>query len=104
MFEFQAICGGPRSAFDYIEVASCYHTVLISQIPQMTDETKDMMRRFIALIDEFYERHVKLVLLAEVSCESLYVGTQLKFEFARTLSRLTQMRSQNYLQLAHKFA
>ena len=100
-FDFQAICGGPRSQEDYIELARCYQTVLVSGIPQLTRDTEDEARRFISLVDEFYDRNVKLIVSAEVSLEELYRGRKLEFEFQRTRSRMQEMQSQEYLARPH---
>ena len=100
-FTFQAICQTERSATDYIELSRRYHTVFVGQVPQMDDKINDAARRFIALVDEFYERHVKLIISAETPMEELYVGKGLAFEFKRTLSRLQEMQSKDYLSLEH---
>ncbi len=100
-FDFAAICDGPRSQSDYIELARCYHTVLISDVPQLTHLLENQARRFIALVDEFYDRKVKLVLSAAVPLPQLYVGDRLRFEFQRTRSRLEEMQSHDYLAASH---
>jgi cell division protein ZapE len=101
-FEFTELCDGPRSQNDYIELAREFHAVLISNIPQMSVAKDDRARRFINLVDEFYDRNVKLVLSAEVSLDQLYTGGRLSFEFERTQSRLLEMQSHDYLALEHK--
>ena len=101
-FEFADLCHGPRSQNDYIELARCFHTVIISQIPQMSAQQDDCARRFINLIDEFYDRNVKLILSAQVPLAALYTGTRLAFEFERTRSRLIEMQTQDYLAREHK--
>lgn len=101
-FDFPALCDGPRSQNDYIELSRIYHAVLISNIPQMGAKNDDLARRFINLVDEFYDRHVKLVVSAEVPLESLYCGGRLEFEFQRTISRLLEMQSHNYLAREHR--
>ena len=101
-FHFAELCEGPRSAADYIEIAREHHTVLISRMPQLTAEREDPARRFINLVDEFYDRGVKLLIAAEVAQEQLYVGRKLAFEFQRTQSRLTEMHTQEYLARPHK--
>lgn len=101
-FEFEALCDGPRSQNDYIDIACEYHAVLIGNIPVLGGNKDDQARRFINLVDEFYDRHVKLVLSAEVSLHELYAGGRLEFEFQRTESRLLEMQSHEYLALAHK--
>ena len=100
-FTFDAICKTERSAADYIEISRGFHTVFVGQVPQMDDSLNDAARRFIAMVDEFYERHVNLILSAEVPMEELYVGKGLAFEFKRTLSRLQEMQSKEYLSLEH---
>ena len=101
MFEFRDICDGPRSQTDYIELSRLYHTVLIANVEQMGQATDDIARRFIAMVDEFYERNVKLIMSAEVSMEMLYIDGQLNFEFRRCLSRLKEMQSHDYLAAQH---
>ena len=100
-FSFEAICGGPRSAADYIELSRSYNTIFVGHIPQMDNTQNDAARRFIALVDEFYERHVKLIISAAVPLEELYTGTGLAFEFERTYSRLQEMQSHDYLASEH---
>lgn len=100
-FDFAAVCEGPRSAADYIEMAREYHTVLVSGIPVLNWEREDAARRFIHLVDEFYDRGVKLMLAAEVPQEKLYQGKRSQFEFRRTLSRLQEMQSEEYLARPH---
>lgn len=101
MFEFRAVCDGPRSQTDYMEISRLYHTVLIANVEQMGQATDDIARRFIAMVDEFYERNVKLIMSAEVSLETLYSAGQLNFEFKRCLSRLNEMQSHEYLATEH---
>jgi cell division protein ZapE len=100
-FDFDDLCEGPRGAADYIEIGRTHHTVLISKVPQLTALREDAARRFINLVDEFYDRGVKLLLAADVAMDELYVGDKLRFEFRRTLSRLTEMQSTEYLARAH---
>ncbi len=102
LFDFAAICGGPRSQNDYIELAQLYHAVLISNVPQLGGNSDDAARRFLALVDEFYERRVKLILSAAVPLEDIYTDGKLKFEYQRCISRLQEMQSQEYLALEHK--
>lgn len=101
-FEFLAVCDGPRSQNDYIELARIFQTVLISDVPRFGLKTEDQARRFISLVDEFYDRNVKLILSAEVALTSLYEGERLKFEFQRTESRLTEMQTKEYLAREHR--
>lgn len=100
-FDFEAICETPRSYLDYIEIARCFHTVLISGAPILTPEKEDVARRFIALIDELYARNVVCVISAEVDIPSLYQGERHRFEFERTQSRLHHMQQAEYLKKPH---
>ena len=100
-FEFSELCEGPRSQNDYIELAMIYQTVLVGNVPRFTVKKEDAARRFISLIDEFYDRNVKLVISAEVPIEDLYAGERLGFEFRRTASRLQEMQSHEYLAREH---
>jgi len=102
LVDFRALCDGPRSQVDYMEIARCYHSILLSNVEQMGQASDDITRRFIAMVDEFYERRVKLIISAEVEMESLYTTGQLNFEFRRCLSRLQEMQSHDYLAEAHK--
>jgi len=101
-FEFAELCDGPRSQNDYIEIARIYHAVLIGNVPKMNAAMDDQARRFINLVDEFYDRNVKLILSAEVPILELYSGGRLEFEFQRTQSRLQEMQSQEYLARSHR--
>ena len=101
-FNFEALCDGPRSQNDYIELAREFHTILLSDIPQMGRATDDMARRFINLVDEFYDRGVKLIISAEQPLLNLYTEGKLEFEFQRTLSRLQEMQSCEYLAREHQ--
>ncbi|RUO30586.1 cell division protein ZapE [Aliidiomarina sedimenti] len=101
MFEFDVLCGGPRSQNDYMELSRIYHAVLLANVRQMGEKNDDISRRFIALVDEFYERHVKLIMSAEVVLEELYSGGRLSFEFKRCISRLQEMQSHEYLAREH---
>jgi len=101
-FDFKALCDGPRSQMDYIELAREFHAVLISDVPQMSAALDDMARRFVNLVDEFYDRNVKLVLSAACSLDQLYTGGRLDFEFERTRSRLLEMQSHQYLARPHR--
>ncbi|GGD50124.1 cell division protein ZapE [Lacimicrobium alkaliphilum] len=101
MFDFKALCDGPRSQSDYMEISRCYHSVLVANVKQMGQQNDDIARRFIAMVDEFYERNVKLIISAEVAMEKLYSQGRLNFEFNRCLSRLKEMQSHDYLALEH---
>lgn len=100
-FTFAALCDGPRSQNDYIELAREFHTVLIEQVPQLNGSMDDQARRFISLVDEFYDRGVNLIMSGETALESLYRDGRLEFEFRRTLSRLQEMQSREYLGRPH---
>ncbi len=100
-FDFRDICDGPRSANDYIEVSREFHTVLVSDVPRFDADSEDLARRFIALVDEFYDRGVNLVLSAACDIGRLYRGQLLRMEFERTRSRLREMRSSEYLGRTH---
>jgi cell division protein ZapE len=95
------LCDGPRAVADYIELAIVYRTIILTDVPQMSVQKNDMARRFIAMIDEFYNHHVVVIISAEVDVYSLYSGHQLAFEFQRCISRLLEMQSKQYLQNAH---
>jgi cell division protein ZapE len=101
-FDFRELCDSPRSQNDYIELAQTYHAVLVSGVRQFNEETNDQARRFISLVDEFYDRGVKLILSAAVSVEALYRGKRLAFEFERTKSRLQEMQTHDYLARPHR--
>lgn len=101
-FEFEALCDGPRSQNDYIELAKEYHAVLISDVPELTADKEDQARRFINLVDEFYDRSVKLIISADKPLHEIYSGMRLRFEIERTVSRLLEMQSHEYLALPHK--
>ena len=101
-FDFAELCDGPRSQNDYIELARIFHAVLISGVPGFVPDNDDQARRFINLVDEFYDRNVKLVLAAEKALLDLYSGGRLEFEFQRTVSRLQEMQSFEYLAREHK--
>lgn len=100
-FDFAALCTGARSADDYSELARCFHTVLLEDIPQLSADRDDDARRLINLVDEFYDRGVNLIVSAAAAPEDLYSGKRLAFEFRRTISRLHEMGSQEYLQRPH---
>ncbi len=100
-FDFTALCDGPRSQSDYIELARWYPSVIVSGVPELDPMREDQTRRFIALVDEFYDRRVKLIISASNTAESIYTGKRLSFEFDRTVSRLIEMQSAEYLALPH---
>jgi cell division protein ZapE len=101
-FEFAELCDGPRSQNDYIELAREFHTIIVSNVPAMRGADDDQARRFINMVDEFYDRGVKVLMSAEAPVESLYRDGKLTFEYQRTLSRLQEMQSHEYLALPHK--
>ncbi|MGB5331057.1 MAG: cell division protein ZapE [Woeseiaceae bacterium] len=100
-FHFDDICDGPRSQADYIEIARWYPSVIVSGVPQFDANLENQARRFIALVDEFYDRRVKLIISADADVKALYRGNRLKFEFERTVSRLIEMQTMQYLALPH---
>lgn len=101
-FTFSELCDGPRSQNDYIEIAREFHAVIVSNVPQMSIDTDDQARRFINMVDEFYDRSVKVIISAEAPIHEIYQGGKLSFEFERTESRLLEMQSHEYLEQAHK--
>jgi len=101
-FEFEALCEGPRSQNDYIEIARDYQSVIVANVPQFSARRENAARRFIALVDELYDRNVKLVVSAAAPPGELYRGERLHFEFERTRSRLVEMQSHDYLARPHK--
>jgi len=96
-FDFRELCGGPRSQNDYLELATQFHTMLLSGVPQMSPRLASEARRFTWLVDVLYDRRVKLVVSAEVPPEELYLDGPLVHEFPRTISRLREMQSAEYL-------
>ena len=101
-FDFHALCEGPRSTADYIELARDFHTVLLSNVPRFDGGNEDPALRFVQLVDEFYDRHVNLLLSAAADPFSLYQGRRHEREFERTSSRLVEMRSAEYLAREHR--
>ena len=98
-FDFRSLCGGPRSQNDYLEIATQFHTVLLSDVPEMAVSRASEARRFTWLVDVFYDRRVKLIMSAEVPPEALYTEGPLAHEFPRTASRLNEMQSAEFLAL-----
>ena len=96
-FSFDMICNTHRDSSDYIRIATFFHTVIVSDIYQMDAEKNDVMRRFINLVDIFYDRHINLIVSAQTMPEQLYSGKFLSFEFSRTKSRLYEMQTKKYL-------
>jgi cell division protein ZapE len=101
-FDFKTLCGGPRSQNDYLEIATQFHTVFLSDVPHMPVRLASEARRFTWLIDVLYDRRVKLIMSAEVEAEALYTEGPLVHEFARTVSRLSEMQSNEFLSLEHR--
>jgi cell division protein ZapE len=101
-FDFKVLCGGPRSQNDYLEIASQFHTVFLSNVPCMPVRLASEARRFTWLVDVLYDRRVKLVVSAEVAPEALYLEGPMANEFPRTVSRLNEMQGKEYLMLGHR--
>ena len=101
-FDFRTLCGGPRSQNDYLEIAARFHTVLLSGVPQMSPRLASEARRFTWLVDVLYDRRVKLILSAEVQPDLLYTEGPMVHEFPRTVSRLREMQSAEFLALARR--
>ncbi len=101
-FDFKTLCGGPRSQNDYLEIATQFHTVLLSDVPYMPPRMSSEARRFTWLIDVLYDRRVKFIVSAEVPPEALYTEGPLSHEFPRTISRLSEMQSVEYLNLERR--
>jgi cell division protein ZapE len=101
-FDFKTLCGGPRSQNDYLELATQFHTVLLSNVPRMPPKLASEARRFTWLVDVLYDRRVKLIMSAAAPAEELYTEGPLAHEFPRTVSRLHEMRSAEFLSLAKR--
>jgi cell division protein ZapE len=101
-FDFRTLCGGPRSQNDYLELAARFHTVLLSNVPQMPPKLASEARRFTWLVDVLYDRRVKLILSVAVPVEELYTEGPLAHEFPRTVSRLHEMQTAEYLALGKR--
>lgn len=101
-FDFKTLCGGPRSQNDYLEIATQFHTVMLSDVPYMPPRMASEARRFTWLVDVLYDRRVKLIVSAEVQPEALYTEGPLAHEFPRTVSRLSEMQSVEYLNLERR--
>ena len=101
-FTFSDLCESARSSEDYIEIARCFRTVMISGLSQMGEEHESSAKRFMHLIDALYDHHVNLIISAKVPIQDLYTGRMLKGTFTRTQSRLQEMQSTNYLSLSHQ--
>jgi cell division protein ZapE len=101
-FDFKTLCGGPRSQNDYLELATQFHTVLLSDVPQMAPRMASEARRFTWLVDVLYDRRVKLIMSAAVPAVELYTEGLMANEFARTVSRLHEMQSSEFLALGRR--
>ncbi len=101
-FDFRTLCGGPRSQNDYLELAQQFHTVVLSNVPQMPPKFASEARRFTLLVDVLYDRRVKLIISAAVPAAQLYTEGPLSHEFPRTVSRLQEMQSAEYLALERR--
>ena len=101
-FDFRTLCGGPRSQNDYLEIATQFHTLLLSDVPRMSARNASEARRFTWLVDVLYDRRVKLILSAEVPPDALYTEGPMAHEFPRTVSRLMEMQSAEFLALEHR--
>ncbi|MNI65506.1 Cell division protein ZapE [compost metagenome] len=97
-FDFATLCGGPRSQNDYLELASRFHAVILSGVPKMGPRQASEARRFTWLIDVFYDHRVKLIMSAECEPEEIYTEGALANEFHRTVSRILEMQSREYLE------
>jgi cell division protein ZapE len=97
-FDFATLCGGPRSQNDYLELATRFHTVILADVPQMSPRMASEARRFTWLIDVFYDHKVKLLMSAAVAPEALYQEGPMAGEFSRTVSRIVEMQSKEYLE------
>jgi cell division protein ZapE len=97
-FDFEALCGGPRSYADYVDLAKRFHTVMLSGVPKMSAKQSDAARRFTWLVDVFYDDRVNLVVAAQAEPEELFAEGEQAAEFQRTVSRLHEMQSVAYLQ------
>jgi cell division protein ZapE len=103
-FDFATLCGGPRSQNDYLEIASRFHTVILSDVPAMSAEMAPEARRFIWLIDVLYDQRTKLLMSAAVAVDALYTAGPLLMEFQRAMSRLAEMQSLTYVELGRRYA
>jgi cell division protein ZapE len=101
-FDFKTLCGGPRSQNDYLEIATQFHTVLLSDVPAMPPRLSSEARRFTWLVDVLYDRRIKLIMSAEVAPQALYTEGPLAHEFPRTVSRINEMQSVEYLNLERR--
>ena len=100
-FSFDDLCRQPLGPSDYLAIAAQYSTLIVREIPQMNEDTKDAARRFVTLIDALYEHRTALICSAAVPPEALYQGNEGGFEFHRTVSRLIEMQAADYIRQAH---
>jgi len=100
-FDFEALCDGPRGPEDYIQIARDFQTVIVSGVPRLDENRENAARRFVALVDEFYDRRVNLIVSAAEPISRVYAGSRLQREFERTRSRLLEMQSLEYLAAGH---
>lgn len=100
-FTFEQLCGSPLGAGDYLELAESFHTILLQDIPELSPDKRNEAKRFVTLIDAMYERKTNLICTAAVPPEGLYPQGDGSFEFGRTISRLKEMQSHEYLEAAH---
>ncbi|WP_299547464.1 AFG1/ZapE family ATPase, partial [uncultured Tateyamaria sp.] len=100
--EFDDLCNTPRSTEDFTQIAAFFKTVLISNIPLMDSSMDDAARRFINLIDTFYDMHVNIIVSAAESPEKIYSGQRLSFEFDRAVSRINEMQTDKYIESTHQ--
>jgi cell division protein ZapE len=103
-FEFEALCGGPRSYADYVDLARRFHTVMLSGVPRMSPKNSDAARRFTWLVDVFYDDRVNLIISAEAEPDQLFTAGEQAAEFQRTVSRLYEMQSVEYLRTERRRA
>jgi cell division protein ZapE len=96
-FDFEVLCGGPRSYADYVDLAKRFHTVMLSNIPQLSAKDSDAARRFTWLVDVFYDDRVNLIVSAQTQPEALFTEGEHAAEFQRTVSRLYEMQTVEYL-------
>ena len=101
-FDFRELCDNPRSQNDYLEIATQFHTILLSDVPELHVNMASAARRFTLLVDVLYDRHVKLIMSAAVPPEQIYTEGPLAHEFPRTVSRLNEMQSKEYLSLERR--
>jgi len=100
-FDFEELCVKPRGSIDFIEIARAFNTVVLSNVPQLGEDDSNAARRFVNMVDEFYDRNVKMLISADAPVRELYCGRKLEFEFQRTTSRLIEMQSRDYLARPH---